>query len=95
MKFNVEKLKEMSRPMTEEEKTEILFRQKNSEWLAISERLALQLRRVLRTEGISPNDLAARIEVTPDQLKSLLSGKEYIEQGTISKIEEFLKYTGA
>lgn len=95
MKFNVEKLKEMSRPMTEEEKTEILFRQKNSEWLAISERLALQLRRVLRTEGISPNELAARIEVAPDQLKSLLSGKEYIEHGTISKIEEFLKYTGA
>lgn len=95
MKFNVEKLKEMSRPMTEEEKTEILFRQENSEWLAISERLALQLRRVLRTEGISPNELAARIEVATDQLKSLLSGKEYIEQGTISKIEEFLKYTGA
>jgi len=95
MKFNVEKLKEMSRPMTEEEKTEILFRQENSEWLAVSERLALQLRRVLRIEGISPNELAACIEVTPDQLKNLLSGKEYIEQGTISKIEDFLKHNGA
>lgn len=95
MKFNVEKLKQMSRPMTEEEKKEIQFRQKNSEWLAISERLALLLRRVLRTEGISQNELAARVEVTPDQLKNLLTGKEYIEQGTISKIEEFLKHTGA
>ena len=41
MKFNVEKLKQMSRPMTEEEKKDIDFRRENREWLAISERLAL------------------------------------------------------
>lgn len=88
MKFNVEKLKQMSRPMTEEEKKDIEFRRKNCEWLAISERLALKLRRILRAEGISQNELAARMEVTPAQVTKILSGKENLGLKTISKIEK-------
>ena len=88
MKFNVEKLKQMSRPMTEEEKKDIDFRRENREWLAISERLALKLRRILRTEGISQNELAARMEVTPAQVTKILSGKENLGLKTISKIEK-------
>lgn len=87
MKFNVEKLKQMSRPMTGEEKKDIDFRRENREWLAISERLALKLRRILRTEGISQNELAARMEVTPAQVTKILSGKENLGLKTISKIE--------
>ena len=60
MKFNVEKLKQMSRPMTDEEKKDIEFRKENREWLAVSERLALKLRRILRTEGILQSELAER-----------------------------------
>lgn len=56
MKFNVEKLKQKSRPMTEEERKNIDFRRENRGLLAISERLALQLRRILRTENIPQND---------------------------------------
>ena len=88
MKFNVEKLKQMSRPMTEEEKKDIDFRRENREWLAISERLALKLRRILRTEGISQNELAVRMEVTPAQVTKILSGKENLGLKTISKIEK-------
>ena len=88
MKFNVEKLKQMSRPMTEEEKKDIDFRRENREWLAISERLALKLRRILRTEGISQNELAARMEVTPAQVTKILSGKENLGLKTICKIEK-------
>ena len=67
MKFNVEKLKQMSRPMTDEEKKDIEFRMENREWLAVSERLALKLRRILRTEGILQSELAERMGVTPAQ----------------------------
>jgi len=88
MKFNVEKLKQMSRPMTEKEKKDIDSRRENREWLAISERLALKLRRILRTEGISQNELAKRMEVTPAQVTKILSGKENLGLKTISKIEE-------
>lgn len=87
MKFNVEKLKQLSRPMTDEEKRDIDFRRENREWLAISERLALKLRRILRTEGISQNELAIRMGVTPAQVTKVLSGKENLGLKTISKIE--------
>lgn len=88
MKFNVEKLKQMSRPMTEKEKKDIDFRMENHEWLAVSERLALRLRCILRTEGISQNELAARMEVTPAQVTKILSGKENLGLKTICKIEK-------
>jgi len=87
MKFNVEKLKQLSRPMTDEEKRDIDFRRENREWLAISERLALKLRRILRTEGISQNELATRMEVSPAQITKILSGKENLGLKTICKIE--------
>ena len=88
MKFNVEKLKKMSRPMTEDEKRDIEFRRENREWLAISERLALKLRHILKTEGISQNELAIRMKVTPAQVTKILSGKENLGLKTISKIEK-------
>ena len=88
MKFNVEKLKQMSRPMTESEKKELEFRRNNREWLAISERIALKLRYILRTENISQNELAARMEVTPAQITKILSGKENLGLRTICKIEK-------
>lgn len=87
MKFNVEKLKQMSRPMTDEEKKDIEFRKENREWLAVSERLALKLRRILRTEGILQSELAERMGVTPAQVTKILSGKENLGLKTISKIE--------
>ena len=93
MKFNVEKLKQLSRPMTDEEKRDIDFRRENREWLAISERLALKLRRILRTEGISQNELATRMGVTPAQVTKILSGKENLGLKTISKIERAIGQT--
>lgn len=78
----------MSRPMTEKEKKDIDFRMENREWLAVSERLALRLRCILRTEGISQNELAARMEVTPAQVTKILSGKENLGLKTICKIEK-------
>lgn len=86
MKFNVEKLKQMSRPMTDEEKKDIEFRKENREWLAVSERLALKLRRILRTEGILQSELAERMGVTPAQVTKILSGKENLGLKTIIRL---------
>lgn len=93
MKFNVEKLKQMSHPMTDEEKKDIEFRKENREWLAVSERLALKLRRILRTEGILQSELAERMGVTPAQVTKILSGKENLGLKTISKIENAIGHS--
>ena len=90
MKFNANKLKELSRPLSAAEKDEIEFRNDNREWLAISERLALKIRRILREKRLSQYELAEKMGVSPAQITKILSGKENLGIKTISKIERAL-----
>ena len=90
MKFNANKLKELSRPLSAAEKDELEFRKDNGEWLAISERLALKIRRILREKGLSQYELAEKMYVSPAQITKILSGKENLGIKTISKIERAL-----
>ncbi len=88
MKFNLEKLKEISRPRSAEERMEAECREQHRDWLAVSEKLALKLRYILRTENISQAELAQRMGVTPAQVTKILSGKENLGLKTICKIEQ-------
>ena len=90
MKFNTNKLKELSRPLSIAEKDVTEFRKDNREWLAISERLALKIRRILREERLSQYELAEKMGVSPAQITKILSGKENLGIKTISKIEQAL-----
>ena len=91
MKFNANKLKELSRPLSMDEKEEIEFRKDNKGWLAISERLALKIRRILREKKLSQYELAEKMGVSPAQITKILSGKEKLGIKTISKIEQALE----
>ena len=91
MKFNANKLKELSRPLSMDEKEEIEFRKDNKGWLAISERLALKIRRILRERKLSQYELAEKMGVSPAQITKILSGKENLGIKTISKIEQALE----
>lgn len=90
MKFNVEKMKEISRPMTQCERQEIEFRNENRDWLALSAKFALLLRHILRTEKMTQTELAARMGVSCVRITKLLSGKENIGLQTIAKVEKAL-----
>ena len=90
MKFNVEKMKEISRPMTQAERQEIEARNENRDWLALSAKFALMLRHILRTEKMTQKELAARMGVSCVQITKLLSGKENIGLQTIAKVEKAL-----
>ena len=90
MKFNVDKFKEISRPMTQEEGQEIDSRNDNREWLALSSKFALLVRRILREEGLTQKELARRMGVSSVQVTKLLSGKENIGLQTIVKVERAL-----
>ena len=87
MKFNVEKMKEISRPMTQAERQEIETRNQNRDWLALSAKFALTLRHILRTEKMTQTELAARMGVSCAQITKILSGKENISLQTIAKVE--------
>ena len=90
MKFNVEKMKKISRQMTQSERQEIECRNENRDWLALSAKFALSLRRILRTEKMTQKELAARMGVSCAQVTKLLSGKENIGLQTIAKVEKAL-----
>jgi ribosome-binding protein aMBF1 (putative translation factor) len=90
MKFNVEKLKQISRPLTQSERDEMKYRNENREWLALSAKFALSVREILRTDHISQTELASRMGVSCAQVTKLLSGKENIGLQTIAKVEKAL-----
>ena len=90
MKFNVEKLKDIARPMTQEERQEIEFRNENRGWLTLSAKFALSVRQILRTEKITQTELASRMGVTCAQITKILSGKENLGLQTIAKVEKAL-----
>lgn len=90
MKFDTEKLKKMARPMSDAEREELEYREDNREWFALSEKLALKVRYLLRTKNISPIELASRMDVSTALVSKILSGKENIGFKTIGKLEKAL-----
>lgn len=90
MKFDVDKLKKIARPMTEAERREIEEREENRDWLALSAKFALLVRQILRTEKITQKELARRMKVSCSQVTKILSGKENLSFQTISKVEHAL-----
>lgn len=87
MKFNVEKLKAVARPMTQEERAAMDYRAENADWLRLSAAIALKIRKLLRQQGMTQVDLAARLGVTPPQVSKLLSGKINFELKTLVGIQ--------
>lgn len=90
MKFNVEKLKAVARPMTQEERAAMDYRAENADWLHLSATIALRIRKLLRQQGMTQVDLAARLGVTPPQVSKLLSGKTNFELKTLVSIQNTL-----
>ncbi|MCM1140266.1 MAG: helix-turn-helix domain-containing protein [Muribaculum sp.] len=90
MKFNVEKLKAVARPMTQEERAAMDYRAENADWLQLSATIALKIRKLLRQKGMTQVDLADRLGVTPPQVSKLLSGKINFELKTLVSIQKAL-----
>lgn len=90
MKFNTQKLKQMARPMSDGERAELEYREINREWLALSEKLALKVRYLLRMKRISLAEFASRMGVSSAQVNKILSGKENLGFETICKMERVL-----
>lgn len=87
MKFSVEKLKKIAKPLPEESRAELMYRDENREFLALSEKFALKVRYLLRRKGLTQAELAEKMGVTPTQISKMLSGKENIQLKTIAKLQ--------
>lgn len=91
MAFDLNKLKQIAKPETEEELKEARFREENGDWLEKSALIALELERMLRIRKMSRQELAELMKVSPAQVTKILSGKENLGLKTICKIEKALE----
>ena len=66
------------------------WRRENREWLRWSRDVALSLVEYMETNGINRNGLAERLEVTPQYVSKLLSGKVNFSFKSIAEIENKL-----
>ena len=62
--------------------------QKNEIWLKHSQNIAVKLHTYLRKNKLQQKDFAKLMEVSPQQISKILSGKENLKLETISKIEK-------
>ena len=66
------------------------WRRENREWLRWSRDVALSLVEYMETNGINRNGLAERLEVTPQYVSKILSGKVNFSFKSIAEIENKL-----
>ena len=90
MKLNTEKLQQFANPLSEKEQMELEHQIENQGWLLLSVRLAMKIRSIMASEGITQVELARRMGVSTAQVSKILSGHENLGLKTIAKIETAL-----
>ncbi len=93
MKFNLEKMNQLVKPLPEKERLDMEYQIANQDWLLMSVKLAMKIRSIMASEGINQSELARRMCVSPAQVTKILSGQENLGLKTIAKIEEALGKT--
>ena len=66
------------------------WRKENASWLRWSRQLAVTLIGYMQDNGLKRNDLAQRLQVSPQYVSKLLSGTENLSFKSIANIEERL-----
>ena len=69
---------------------EATWRKENASWLRWSRQLAVTLIGYMQDNGLKRNDLAQRLNVSPQYVSKLLSGTENLSFKSIANIEERL-----
>lgn len=90
MPFDVEKMRRLAQPASEESRQEAEYRLENRDWLRKSAQIAFAVRRELRIQGLSQQELAERMGVSPQYVGKLLKGKDNLTLETIAKLEKAL-----
>lgn len=90
MAFDIEKLRRIAQPVSHEIRQEADYRRENQDWLRKSAQIAFVVRRELRNQCISQQELAERMNVSPQYVGKLLKGKDNLTLETIAKLENAL-----
>ena len=90
MGYNIDKLREIAQPRSEEAKSRARLRRENREWLRMSQSIALQVLDYLHNTGLTQKELAERMGVSPAYIAKLVKGGENLSLETICKLHKAL-----
>lgn len=85
-----EKLFKLASDQPSEWKAKAQYRRQNREWLKKSALIAVSILDTLKTKNLSQKDLAARMNVSPQQISKIVKGQENLILETISYLETAL-----
>ncbi|CAN5156392.1 hypothetical protein BH23BAC2_BH23BAC2_21890 [soil metagenome] len=89
----IEKLKSMVKPDPGTWKKEAQWRHENKTWIRKSQKVAFKILGALRDQKKTQKELAAMMNVSPQQVNKWVKGKENFTLETLSRIEEALQIT--
>lgn len=93
MSYNTEKLQQIAVDPSKEVVEQNQFMRENMDWLRKSAKIALCVKRGLRVKGITQQELAFRMGVSPQYVGRILKGQENLTLAVIAKIEKALQVT--
>ena len=86
MKFNIEKLEEIAKPMSSKSLEQRKWRMDNKQWLSLSAKIALKFRKYMKDNDITREKLAEGLGVSLTEVDIYLSGKYNFDLKTIANI---------
>ncbi len=87
MKTNKDKLAALVSGTSTEWQKDVKWRLENKAWLEKSSKIALKILKALKSKGITQKQLAAALEVSPQQVNKIVKGQQNLTLETITKIE--------
>lgn len=90
MAINKKKLLEIAEKEPSPWLEEARQRDKNRPWLQKSGKIALRVLRTLKESGLTQKELAEKMEVSPQYVNKIVTGKENLSLETITKLEAAL-----
>jgi len=82
-----EKLSRLSFGKPSDWKAKAQARRENREWLKKSAAIAVLVLDALKAQNLSQKDLAAKMQVSPQQISKIVKGQENLTLETISNLE--------
>lgn len=90
MRIDKKKLDNIAVDLSPEQRSKMENRKRDRSWKKASAAIAAKIRRHLKTNGISQNELAEKLGITPANITRYLNGEANFQLSTIVDIEKAL-----
>ena len=83
-------LSKLASDQTSDWKAKARYRRENRDWLKKSAAIAICVLDALKAQNLSQKDLAAKLDISPQQINKIVKGQENLTLETITNLEKAL-----